>query len=86
MVLDTLDDFWDDWYDDPILDGYDFDADEFEEAEASLQEDDDMDYTVKGESRDRKIAKRKHGMRVDGRSVFVIQQAQQKRDKSKGGR
>ena len=40
-----------------------------------------MDIKVKGLDRDRKIAKRQHGMRVDGRSVFTIQQAQQKRDK-----
>ena len=44
---------------------------------------DDMDVTIKGVARDAKIAKRKHGMRVHGRSVFVIQQSQQKRDKGK---
>lgn len=49
------------------------------------EQEDDMDFEVKGLKRDAKIAKRKHGMKVDGRSVFVIQQAQQKRDKQKGG-
>jgi hypothetical protein len=35
--------------------------------------------------RDRKIAKRSKTMRVDGRSVFVIQQSQHKRDQQKRG-
>jgi hypothetical protein len=36
-------------------------------------------------NRDRKLAKRTRTMRVSGRSVFTIQQAQQKRDKQKRG-
>lgn len=32
-------------------------------------------------SRDRKIQRRKHGMRVDGRSVFVIVEQKVKRSK-----
>jgi predicted metalloprotease len=33
----------------------------------------------KATNRDRKIKKRKYGMRVDGKSVFVIKNAQKKR-------
>ena len=35
------------------------------------------------EQRDKKLDKRKHGMRVSGRSIFVIEEADQKRNKRK---
>lgn len=61
-------------------DEWDLEGELLDAEEAFLRGDYDVDYHIKGEARDRKIAKRKHGMRVDGRSVFTIQQAQQKRD------
>ena len=78
--------YWDEWdeYYDPALDGYDYDEQDDYDLDTNEQED-DMDFNVKGLSRDGKIAKRKHGMRVDGRSVFVIQSAQAKRDQQKRG-
>lgn len=33
------------------------------------------------EARDKKLDKRKNGMRVDNRSIFVLQESQRKRDK-----
>jgi hypothetical protein len=49
------------------------------------EQEDDMDFEVKGLARDRKIAQRSKTMRVTGRSIFTIQQSQKKRDnKTKG--
>ncbi len=66
----------DEWYEE---EPFDFDDDLWWEPDNPEDE-----MTIKGVARDSKIAKRRHGMRVDGRSVFVIQQSQQKRDKRKG--
>lgn len=37
----------------------------------------------KAEKRDKKIAKRRHGMRVHGKSVNLLLRLQEKRDKEK---
>lgn len=35
------------------------------------------------EARDRKVQKRKNGMKVDNRSIFVVQESERKRNKRK---